>query len=299
MQDTQQGEMQIPTIPVAEDRALTHPHALRIERFILTTKADEKGLLLPRKGRVVPVSVSPEALPRAMRIIDALLMAVEAANHTLKWEAPYDTPLSITVLDEKLPFLISEILECKEHKATSAELTREKLEVWWHPPRWEYRPTGRLMITIDCSDFRGVRHTWSDKKKRKKRLEEYLGHFMVGLILAAKAIKRGREEQAERERKWAEERKQEAEKEARRAEYNRKAEVVGKLAGAWNQSKLLREFANTLSAEAEKMAASEDQKQDLHALVVWTLRYADFVDPLTDLPWVIRQFKNPPWYSGF
>jgi hypothetical protein len=297
IREPEDGELQIPTILVADDRALTHPHALRIERFILQTKTDDMGLLLSRKGRVVPVSVSPEALPRALRIVDALLSAVEAASYTLNWKSPYNTDLSITVLDEKLPFLISEIVERIEHKPTRDELTREKLELSWHPPKWDYKPSGRLKITIDCTDFRGVRHTWSDGKK--KRLEGYLGHFMVGLILAARAIKQGREERAEQQRKWAEERKQEAEKEARRAEYNRKAEVVGKLAGSWNQSKLLREFANTLSTEAEKISASEDQKQDLHALVVWTLRYADFVDPLTDLPWVIRQFKNPPWYPGF
>lgn len=294
--DPQKAEIQIPTIFVSEGRAITHPHALRIERFILEKKTDEMCLLLPRKGRVVPIRVSPEALPRAMRIVDAVLAAVEAANYTLKWESPYNTALSITVLDEMLSFSISEIVERKEHKPTREEITREKLELFWHPPKWDYRPSGRLKITIDYTDFRGVRHTWSDGKK--KPLEEYLGHFIVGLVLAAKAIKQGREERAEQERKWAEERKQAAEKEARRAEYKRKAEVVGKLAGAWNESKLLREFANSLSTEAENMSASEDQKQDLLALVVWTLRYADFVDPLTDLPWVIRQFKNPPCYSG-
>lgn len=232
-----------------------------------------------------------------MRILDALLAALDAANYTLNWKSPYNTDLSITVLGEKLPFLISEILECTEHKPTSAELAREKLEVWWHPPRWEYRPSGRLKITIDNTEFRGVRHTWSDGKNKPP--EEYLGHFMVGLVLAAKATKRAREERAEQERKWAEERKQAAEKEARRAEYNRKAEVVGKLAGGWNQSKLLREFANALSALAEKMAASEDQKQDLHALVIWTLQHADSADPLSNPLWVIRQFKNPPWYPGY
>lgn len=295
--DPQQAEIQIPTILVAEDRALTHRHALRIERFILSTKTDEMGVLLPRKGRVVPVRVSPEALPRALRIIDALLSAVEAANYTLKWESPYNTPLSIAVLDEELTFSISEILDRMEHKPTREEITREKLKLFWHPPKWDYRPSGHLKITIDCTDFRGVRHTWSDGKK--KPLEEYLGHFMVGLVLVAKAIKQGREERAEQERKWAEERKQAAEESARQAEYKRKAEVAGKLAASWNQSKLLREFGNTLLAEAEKMAASEDQKQDLEAIVIWTMRHADLVDPLTDLPWVIRQFKNSPWYPGF
>jgi hypothetical protein len=47
IRESEGGELQIPTILVAEDRALPHPHALRIERFILQTKTDEKGLALP------------------------------------------------------------------------------------------------------------------------------------------------------------------------------------------------------------------------------------------------------------
>ena len=69
-------DLPIPTIIVAEDRPLTHPIASRIEKFILQTKKDERGLLLPRSGRVVPVRVSSEALPRSVRILDVIFESI-------------------------------------------------------------------------------------------------------------------------------------------------------------------------------------------------------------------------------
>jgi hypothetical protein len=62
-----------------------------------------------------------------------------------------------------------------------------------------------------------------------------------------------------------------------------------------DRSLALRKFSKVLSAEAEKAGIPEDQKQDLRSMADWTLRHADYVDPLTDIPWMIRQFKNPPW----
>lgn len=281
----------IPTILVAENRPLTHPLALRIDKFILRTKMDERGLVLPRRGKVPPIRVSLEALPRSLRILDALLAAMGEVNYTLKWPSPYDKPLIVQVLDEELPFSISEVVEHSEHKPTREEIIRQKLESWWRPPKWDYKPTGRLKLTIDCSDYLGVRRAWSDGKKR--RVEDCLGHFMVALVLVSKALKRQREESAERERRWAEERKREAEEAARKTEYERKAKVIDKFAGSWRHSKLLRDFARELSAEAERAEVPADQKQDLCALADWTLRHAEAVDPLRCLSWVIREFKHP------
>lgn len=291
--DAETEGLPIPKILVAEDRPLTHRFALRIDKFILRTQKDQRGLLLPRRGRIVPIRVSPDALPRSLRILDVLFEALEQANYTVKWSSPYDKPLSVSVLDEELPFSISEVVACSEHKPTKEEITRQKLEGWWTPPRWDYKPTGRLKLAIDCSDYLGVRRAWSDGKKR--RVEDCLGHFMVSLVLVSKALKREREESVERERRQVEARKREAEEAARKAEYKRKAEVVEKLAGSWRQSKLLKDFARALSAGAEQMAVTEEQKQDLRTLADWTQRHADFVDPLTDVAWLIRQFKNPPW----
>jgi hypothetical protein len=60
----------------------------------------------------------------------------------------------------------------------------------------------------------------------------------------------------------------------------------------------LRAFAERLSAAAEREAIPENQNQDMRDMAEWTMRHAEFVDPVTDSAWMIRQFKNPPWSYG-
>jgi hypothetical protein len=289
-------EQEIPIVAIAEDGPLVHPVALRIEKCLTRPKKDVRGLLLPRQGMSVPLQVSAEQLPRALRICDALLQATEQARYQVTWTKPYNAPLTVTVSEEPLSFVISEVLERTEHRTTSREVSRQKREPWRRWPKWDYVPTGRLRLTIECGEALGIRRTWSDGKK--KRVEDGLGRFLVSLPLVAKALKRQREEQAEWHRKWEEERKREAERAARRAEYKRIADVVEGVAHSWEQSKSLRAFAEKLTSEAEREGIPEEQRQDIRALADWTMRHADFVDPLTDLAWMIRQFKRPPWSYG-
>ena len=110
---------EIPTILVADDRPITHPIALRIERSISRSKS-QAGLLLPRRGRAVPIQVTAEQLPRALRILDAVLTALEQAGHPLTWPAPYRVPMTATVLEEPLTFVISEVLERHGHQPTAS-----------------------------------------------------------------------------------------------------------------------------------------------------------------------------------
>jgi len=252
------------------------------------TRKDERGLLAPRPGMAVPVQVSAERLPRALRICDALLEAFEQAEYQLSWPRLYNTPLTVAVLDEPLAFRVSEVVKHKDHQITA----REKHQPSWQLPRWDYEPTGCLTLAIEGVDCLGIRHSWSDGKKQ--RVEDVLGRFIVTLPAVAKALKRQREELAEQQRKWEEERKREADVAAWRAEYERRAKAVESLARSWDRSNSLRAFAEKLSTVAEQDGVPEEQRQDIRAMAEWTMRHAEFVDPFTHLAWMISQFKNPP-----
>ncbi len=277
----------IPVIEVAEDRPITHFLALEVQKSILTS-ADDKGVLLTRKGRVVPVHVSAGTLPRALRNLDALFAAIEGAGHTLAWLKPYDKEMTVAVHDEALGFSIVEVVKAKPH-----ELRPQEKASPWMAPRWDYVPTGILKLSIDCSLEARVRHSWSDGKKR--RIENCLGHFLVTLPMVAATLKKEREERAERERRWAEERKREEEAQKRREEYNRKAKALDRLAESWHASRRLHEFAGALKAAWENPETPEDRKADLAAMAEFALRHANYLDPLTDLKWMLNQFKTPPW----
>ncbi len=111
----------------------------------------------------------------------------------------------ILKVTEPLQFTMSEVLDSSEHKPTASEISRQKHEWWWKPPKRDHRPSGRLRLTIESREYLGLRRSWSDGKKQ--RLEGSLGHFLVALTVVGKALKRQREEQAERQRAWEEERK--------------------------------------------------------------------------------------------
>lgn len=283
----------IPMIPVAEGRPLTHPISLQIEKLLSDSRMNDMGLLVPNLPlTAVPIQVSAEQLPRALRICDALLEAFDRKQYSLSWPKPHNKPLTVAVLDEPLTFMISEAVERRERKANASRNS----EAWWHAQRWDYRPTGRLKLAIRRTEQLGLRCWWSDGKKR--RVEDSLGEFLVSLVTVANALKRQREEHAEWERRRAEERKREAEQAARRAEHERRAKAVEGLARSWEHSKSLLAFAERLSLLAGQEDIPEEQRLDIRAMAEWAMRHAQLADPFTHLTWMIGQFKNPPWSYG-
>lgn len=291
--ETPMENVEIPQIAVAADRPITHPLAVRMESLITATKTDERGLLLPRKDTVVNLHVSTGALPRALRLLDALLFALDEEKHTVKWEKPYNAPLKVIIQEEELQFSITELVQRKDHEPTEEEIARQK-KTWISLPRWDYFPTGQLCLEIHTTESVTVRKKWTDGKHR--HLEDCLGRVLVTFPVVAVAQKKRREEVAEQHRKWEEERKREEEMRRRREEYERKAKAMTKLADSWKQSGLFRDFATAIRAAVELPDVPEEQRQELQKIAEWASRHADYVNPLTDLRWTIEQFKNPPWY---
>jgi hypothetical protein len=78
--------------------------------------------------------VSAQALPRTLRILDALFWALEKDSCTLEWPKPYDKPLEIVNDSEKAQIFIAENVERREHKPTSEEAERKKRDYWWQLP---------------------------------------------------------------------------------------------------------------------------------------------------------------------
>jgi hypothetical protein len=280
----------VPVIEVADDRPITHPIAIEVERS-LTRSTDEKGLLQARKGRIVPLSVSAEQLPRALRVFDALLAAVEGAGYTLSWPKPYDKPLKVIVLGEELPFSISEITKAQPHELTAQEKSHP-----WTAPHWDYHPTGHLKLSIDCRTDARIRHSWAEGKML--RVEKCLGRFLVALPLIAKTVRSEREERERRHREWEEQRKRDEKVRRQQEECNRRVKVIQKLAHDFNESRLVSQFAAALKKAAESPNTPQDKRAELAVMADFAMGHADYLDPLTDLNWVLNQFENPPWSYG-
>src|SRR6202035_3188654 len=99
--DDSVNEEVFPTIEVKNDRPITHPVARRIERSMSRKPIDERGILSARQGRSVPLKISAETLPRALRLLDALFAALDGETCVFEWPSPYDKPLKIAVCGDK------------------------------------------------------------------------------------------------------------------------------------------------------------------------------------------------------
>ena len=124
-------------------------------------------------------------------------------------------------------------------------------------------------------------------------MENCLGDFIVGLRVAAAAIKKNRQETEERERRREEERKQQEEARQKAEEQKRKAELVTELIGNWEEAARLRDFAKAMETQTAQSNLSDAEKTDIQHVVGWTMEYADLLDPLTDIHEAIEEFVRP------
>jgi hypothetical protein len=283
----------VPNIEVSEDRPITHRVVVRIDKSILRSQKDERGLPIARQRRVLPVHVSLESLPRALRILDALFSSIESAGYKIEWPSPYNSRMNIAAYSEKIALSISEIVERKQHKTTEEDSSRQKTDRWWSPPRWDYTRTGRLKFVLESVEASHIQHAWTDGKRQK--LEGCVGEMLMGFETTANAIKKYRKDCAEAARQRAEEQKRAAEQRLREEEYKRKCEVVSKLTQAWREANRLREFAAALKENARSPAVPIEQKVGICRILDWIERHANAIDPFTDVGQIIQRFDKPRW----
>jgi hypothetical protein len=218
----------LPTIHVAANGPVAHRIARRIEKSMTKSRADDRGVLSTKQGRIVPLKITSEGLPRALRILDALFSALDDAKCFVDWPSPYNTQLKVVSDAEKLQLMMTESIWRKEHQPTSEEIARQKSNTWWQPNRWDYTRTGHLKFTLESCEYPLISRSWSEGKRRT--LDTCLGEILVACQTMAAAIKREREGCARYQRELERQRVREMEERERQEEYLRKSEVIKKAA---------------------------------------------------------------------
>jgi len=234
------------------------------------------------------IRVSREQLPRAFKILNALLLAVEARGQQASLPKADGASLAVSIEGETVRFSVSEVTDSLPHVMTPAESRHP-----WSAPKHDYKLTGRLQLQItNLLPYMGpIRRTWADGKCQ--RVEHCLGDFIIGLRVGAAAIKKNRQETEERERRREEERKRREEERQKAEEQKRKAELVTELIENWEEATRLREFAKAVEEKTAQSDFSDADKADIRQVIEWTKEYADLLDPLTDIPEAIEEFVRP------
>ena len=242
---------------------------------------------------MLDVYVASESVDRAMRIMDALVKALEHRSYPVSIDKK-EGKTWVTVNEEKLCFSLFELTDRREKELTPAQKRErkknEKMFLLFHRTEYERFPNGQIMLEID--NYSGsLRRRWSDSSSR--RVEDILNQFVTSLIRISVDVKKSRIEAEERRRIWEEQAPERErlriEAEQRRLdEERRKRQEQGR--AKWLESKLpywhhahqLREFVASVRAEAIRRQGEIVEGSEIAQWLAWAERYANRIDPLAE-----------------
>ena len=274
-------------IPVPEDAGEEHQLVTAARRAFEHATTDDTGLLRPRARKRLDISVSETNKDRSLRIMNALVVAIENAGHRVEVVGSGDDEGTSTAYrtlavidDEEIVFSLREKVERKQREPTTAERKKMERDYFFRGPFYEVAATGKLSLKIE-GDWYGESHrrTWSDGKRQ--RLENSLPGFIRSLLLSAHSIKRRRRESEERKIREEQERIRREEQRKREREELKRRLAMENAAFGWGHAERIRNFLIAVEAavasDSEKTAESEAAFAEW---IEWARWYADQVDPL-------------------
>lgn len=287
--------------------ALDHPHRLVAvsARYLRKARPVNAVVSAPRRS-CLDLTVSPDCLERALRIVDALLKAMEAAGLEVEVAAVGEAPKAprstygyeqqesepsppervtrVRCDEEWIQFSLTESVRRTQDKGPPAP---DGGAPRWEPREYDYESTGVLALELTNVSAPGVRTRWKESKHQP--LEQLLGHFVAYLPTVALSFKLEREAEAQRqaaarqtELRRLEEQQRRWEEESRRREEEKREHAFEAEVARWRRAQDIREYVRAALASLEKRGLPAEEKQAELDRLSWALKYADRIDPLED-----------------
>lgn len=151
-------------VVVPEALKSVHPVVLRTEKKLRAAKPDERGICKSRANECLDVKVTPDSLERALRIMDALVKALDRRGFALCQNSGTNEKLSVEVNGEIIGFTLNERVMRNDHLPNEEEKKKIKKDRYYQHllPKYDYVPTGKLSLKFD--GWYDGRSTWSDAK---------------------------------------------------------------------------------------------------------------------------------------
>jgi rubrerythrin len=258
-------------IIVPNQLGFPHPLITEAKSQLKKTNPDSYGRISTHRNDGFDISVFPESIDRALRIMNALLKALAKRGY-LVFGDKADHLTTIQILDEKFNIRLSERSHQVRHVPTKKELREKNQGLSWVHPSFDYLPTGELSLGI-VGNY-NIEKVCQDTKKGK--IEEKLNAFIISLIKRALQMKadragRQREEEERRERE-----RQRWEREIQMRKEQEQIDFLLKQCASWHESQKLRAFIN---ATRDKFSTT-DPESELAQWLIWASLQADRLDPL-------------------
>ena len=267
---------------VVRDR-LTRPHPLvaATQQAAGGAKPDETGRLILGYGGVAKIKVSRSALPRALRLLDALCKGAQARGWDVVAGTRHSGNANMTITQSafKVEFTVTEETTKQPHVRSKSEEAMAARGRAYGIPQWDYEPTGRLLLRLD--HYLAKRSNYSDgvRQRLDDRLDDVLDE--VGRIFEAEHQRQV--EWEKRERAQAEQRVIAVEAAYQRLVQDRRRECVEAQTVRWRLARDLRTYADEVTERLPQMTA--DDREGSMAWLTWVKRYLDEqLDPLVRAP---------------
>jgi hypothetical protein len=187
-----------PTITVPEDLRSAHPLVRRQRQAMDKASLDKGAVCMGYREAIFNMSVSRTQQPRALRILDALVKALEQRGCSFK-KADESENQTLVVGEDNVAFRLAEEIR-KEKDEAASERSKARGDYFWE--KWNYVQTGKLRFSILEHWPVGGRRNWGDCDRYQ--LEEKLGEIIEWIFKSADGVKANRLHWEEQRRKWHE-----------------------------------------------------------------------------------------------
>ncbi|MDT4837290.1 hypothetical protein FQZ97_710190 [compost metagenome] len=252
---------------------LTQPHVLieQLRVALKTAFSDRRGLPSPG-ARALAVTVSEAQRGRALRLLDALIKALERRGYPVR---VHDNRTQVDMLGVSLELNLTETTTRRPYEPTARELAKQARGEWVYWPKWHHVPTGKLMILA----AQGVAGKISDAARTP--VEAQLNALIVAMGRWAVSRLVEREERARLE---AERRRQREAAFALKAQQDAERQRLQQLARdarAWQRAIGIRAYLHAMESGVVQAGGLSGAQQQYLA---WARAKADWLDPLVRAP---------------
>jgi hypothetical protein len=286
------------TISFCDDPTRYHKLVVRTSRHV--RKPASGDVVGSTRGPAFRLSVSPDSLPRTLRILDALVVALESSGAKFFKSDNESEWMAVEIDGERLGLHIHETVRRTERQLSVEEKQRLRQEPRAYiAGRYEWHPTGRLNLSIISTRTGDVEEKFRDGAEK---LEQKLGPAVEAFRRCAIAQHVAREESDAAARRRAEEeriRQQRAEIAENELSRLRRFESLAKQLERANRLRLLAD-----ALESAQVRIVEGKGQQLSDAEVkqpeWLRRAADWLDPTKPNNWpAVDGVSRPYWWHRY
>ncbi|MEU3069353.1 hypothetical protein ABZ712_20980 [Streptomyces sp. NPDC006906] len=206
---------------------------------------------------------------RALRLIQALVTAVESKGYTTSLGPTPDTPpprhrrqaaphFTITAQDESIDVLVLQEQDHSKHAPTDKERADAEKHTWMRIPRFDYTPADRLRFILrGGTPHRGSE--WADLDTRP--LEDQLAEIAHEVALRSEAAEHSRHAH-EQAQKTAQQNRENAYHLAHAAHTHAyRVQHLGTQTDAWHEAKRLAEFVTAVRDDAASLPPGQEKTE--------------------------------------